>query len=418
MEQKLKIATIALSVLLVICFISLIAVFGSKQALMQQNSSLKQQKTKLLQENQALAEKISSIKKEKRNIEAKFAEVKDDLERLSSEKAQIQHKYEVVSEERDNLVDKLKELQRKSTHISTTVSTLAKKKEMPSVTKDEYWAGILKERAALQLDVSGLKDDLIQMQKKFNTLAVEKGSLETDVKDLRRQREDLIRRVDYNERLANSLSLELVREKKDKRRLQEQLKSLSEEQRRLSNQLKTLSRQKNALQRRLENAQQEKDKLSQRISELDATLKDKLAELFDAKQKLEETNKALKGISKTTTKSTAATTAVTAQSSTPSLQPQQQPAAVNLPPIVVHSAAVQKSFVGPFLAKVLAVNEENNFVIIDSGQRQGLKAGDSLSVYRDKKKIATVEVIQVRKDVAACDIKQTVASIHVGDTVR
>ena len=41
-----------------------------------------------------------------------------------------------------------------------------------------------------------------------------------------------------------------------------------------------------------------------------------------------------------------------------------------------------------------------------------------LSVYRDSKYIARLEVIQVRKDISAADIKDQWSKVVVGDTVK
>jgi hypothetical protein len=69
--------------------------------------------------------------------------------------------------------------------------------------------------------------------------------------------------------------------------------------------------------------------------------------------------------------------------------------------------------------QVLAVNEENNFVIIDMGETDGIKVGQSFSIFRNGQKIAAVEVIQIRKEISAADIKNVTSGskIKVGDSV-
>ena len=70
------------------------------------------------------------------------------------------------------------------------------------------------------------------------------------------------------------------------------------------------------------------------------------------------------------------------------------------------------------IGKVLAVNREHNFVVIDLGEEQGIKPGQLFDVIREGKSIATVEVIQTRKSVSACDIKEQDTNVWVGDTVK
>jgi hypothetical protein len=66
----------------------------------------------------------------------------------------------------------------------------------------------------------------------------------------------------------------------------------------------------------------------------------------------------------------------------------------------------------------MAVNRDNNFVIIDLGEETGINVGNSFQVYRDGKSIANIEAIQVRSDMAACDIKKETRPIKVGDIVK
>lgn len=98
---------------------------------------------------------------------------------------------------------------------------------------------------------------------------------------------------------------------------------------------------------------------------------------------------------------------------------------MELAPIVVSSADNPTGFAkasnpnAPGIdGNIVSINPENNFVIIDIGEGSGIKAGDTLNVYREAEYIAGLEVIQVRKDIAAADIISKVTDIQVGDAVR
>jgi hypothetical protein len=86
------------------------------------------------------------------------------------------------------------------------------------------------------------------------------------------------------------------------------------------------------------------------------------------------------------------------------------------PPAPVPTPAPAPALVG----KVLTINRENNFIVIDLGSDNGVKVGNIFSIYRDigGKSIADVEIIQLRKNISACDIKKESVSIHVGDVVK
>ncbi len=93
------------------------------------------------------------------------------------------------------------------------------------------------------------------------------------------------------------------------------------------------------------------------------------------------------------------------------------------PPIVVSSDGQAVNFntgmTNPGLnGKVVSVNKDNNFVVVDIGESQNIQVGETLNVYRDSKYIARLAVIQVRKDISAADIKDQWTDIKVGDIIR
>ena len=94
---------------------------------------------------------------------------------------------------------------------------------------------------------------------------------------------------------------------------------------------------------------------------------------------------------------------------------------VELPAIVVRSSpSLEKEKAEPvmFSGKILAVNAESNFVVIDLGMVSGVKPGDKFNVYREGRAIGSIEVIQVRDSISACDIKRVTAPLKIGDKIR
>ncbi len=70
------------------------------------------------------------------------------------------------------------------------------------------------------------------------------------------------------------------------------------------------------------------------------------------------------------------------------------------------------------VAKIVSIDKENNFVVVNAGRDSGLKIGDSFQVYRNGKGIGMVEVIQTRERIAACDIKSESTPLRVGDSIQ
>ena len=74
---------------------------------------------------------------------------------------------------------------------------------------------------------------------------------------------------------------------------------------------------------------------------------------------------------------------------------------------------------GKTQGSIISINETNNFVIVDLGQENSpVSVGNPLKVYRGSNQIATLEVIQLRRDICAADIKDKSSELKVGDVVK
>ena len=144
----------------------------------------------------------------------------------------------------------------------------------------------------------------------------------------------------------------------------------------------------------------EKDGMSKQLEQTETVLQNKIGEIWEIKDSLDRSFKPVKAGSQAGNE-------------------------VELPPIVVSnqgpalavfpdSEATKPGFEG----KIISVNEDNHFVIVDIGQKRGLRAGDTLGVYRGSDYVARLEVLQVRPDIAAADLKEQWSKVKVGDTVR
>jgi hypothetical protein len=99
---------------------------------------------------------------------------------------------------------------------------------------------------------------------------------------------------------------------------------------------------------------------------------------------------------------------------------------MELPPIIVNAPNNQQQASNPAPGamgkkegSIISINESNNFIITDLGQENSsVSVGNSLKVYRNSNQIATLEVIQVRRDICAADIKEKSTGLKVGDIVR
>jgi len=381
MDKKVRFIFIGLIGLLLVSSLFLFSTIASKQALMREYTDTRESLTK---ENEVLVQKVNLALEDKRRLSERLSVIEKDLERVAKEKSQLEKKYELSVKEKGDLIEQLREKK---------VQAVAETAAPAGAAEDAYWAGILKEKVGLEMQIANLKKEADDLRIVLEEAKRDKATMDLEVSSLTRDKGELDNRVTYTEKITDSLSSELVREKKEKRKFQEELGSLKNEHLVLLRQLKSLSNQKASLEQRLSDTELAKADLDKRIKDMSEMLEYKLTQVMDVKEDLQQIQQGTQ------------------------LTPSSQKSSVDLPPIIVRSAP-QAPSPAKYTAQVLAVNRENNFVIIDLGEQDGLKPGINFGVYRDGNKIATIEVIQTRKNVSACDIKQASGPINVGDIVR
>ncbi|MCM8801386.1 MAG: hypothetical protein NC912_05210 [Candidatus Omnitrophica bacterium] len=383
MENKLRFILIGLVGILIISIFINLQISASKQALLEE-------KENLITENSNLARQLEEAKQRARQLDEKLSMVNRDLDKVVQEKSELQRKVDLLRKEREELIEKLK--------AKKEEPAVAKEELKPSVPEDSYWAKVLKEKAELEIRLAGLKNELDNTRINYEQIQQEKNLLDLEIKNLTRQNDELKQQIDYNQKIFDNTLKELVLEKNDKTKIQESLKMLKNENTVLRRQLSSLSDRKVDLERKIVELQKENTTLKNKFTQMEALLRNKMQQMEDLRKELEL--------------------------GFPSQKVEEKKEVVELPPIVVKPSASSTEVEaltkpGAFTpGKVLAVNKEHNFVIIDLGQEHGIKPGDTFRVFQADKYIGELEVIQVRKEISACDIKSQTQPIKIGDTVR
>ena len=392
MEQKTKFIIMGLGVFLAISIFIALQAYTTKEqvrrerdTLVNDNATLNQKIELFLKDNQKLKEKMDSLNNDLNKVSREKADIQGQKDELERQKEGIQARYESIARERDELVEKLK-----------TQPAAEEKKELP-VSTDAYWAGILKEKMQLAMVVENMRSEL-------SALKIKNDQLGRDSGNLNRERDELEQQLNYNQKMFDSMASELVLEKNAKRMLQESSKSLKNENMLLRRQLKGLSSKQAELENKFIKLQQEKTDIDRRFNEMATLLEERLSKVSEIKQQLEVVRSGSGGEINIA-------------------QPEKEKIkeSVELPPIVVRpqSEKITSEEALSAQGRVLEINKENNFVIIDTGEESGVKTGDAFQVYNiEGQAIATIEAIQVRPKITACDIKKETTPIIVGDTVR
>jgi chromosome segregation ATPase len=361
--------------------------------------NLKDQLSKLEEEKSSLESKLRGAQKQAEDLQGELANMMSDRD---SWKAKV----DSLKGERDALVAQIQTLSQPKVSEATAASALGGIDPEPKTidipvgampTNEDEWAAIFKAKAELEVKLEDIKRDFSKSSVEIVELKKAKEELELEIDKFKHDQEDLRRDIQYKEDLVNNLSLELARTKNDRKFIATRVAELNEENDGLRQQLKRLVTSKGALEKSIVHLTDEKSKIQKQLDGTEGLIQSKIDEIWEIKESLDKTFKE----SRTTGASNE----------------------VELPPIVVSSGEQAINFnaglTSPgYNGKVVSVNEDNNFVIVDIGESAGVKLGEVLSVYRDSKYVARLEVIQVRKDISAADIKEQWSKIKAGDVVK
>lgn len=266
--------------------------------------------------------------------------------------------------------------------------------------QEEHWAQLLKEKAALELEMDKLKKELSEYSIEIVELKQANEALQIELDTVKHEKEEMEADIQHNEALVNNLSVELARTKNDRKFVADKVAKLEQQNTELRQQIKKLSSAKTAVEKSIVRLVQDKDGVQKKLEQTETLVQSKIDEIWEIKDSLDRSFQAAK--------------------STPTA------GEVELPPIVVSAGGSSHpggSFsldgIKPgFEGKIVSINEGNNFVIIDVGEKRGVHPGDILGVYRGSEYIARLEVIQARQDISAADLKDQWAKVKVGDIVR
>ena len=384
MDQKARFIIIGLIVAAMAGFFLFAYALNQKQALVRERGALQ---ASLEEKGQQLSKMDARI----RAMENEKVSLSREIENLGRENQELQKRYELASKAKDELAEKLKAAQRQAFPLSPAAQPA------PEVTPgtDAYWAGILKAKTDLEMQLVTVRNELRSLQIGNEQLQREKAATELDVSNLRREREDLRRQLEYNKKMMDSIAKELVREKNDKMQIGDSLKAMQGDNLMLTRQLKALNAHKINLEKKVQDIQEKKGSFERRLGEMEVMLTDRLSQINSLKEQIE-------GI----------------RQGKPAEAQQPRKDSVELPSIVVRPSAEATAAAVKAEGRVVALRKEHNFLITDLGEEAGIKVGNVLQVFRDGAPIAAVEVIQVRKGLAAADIKKSTGEIKIGDTVR
>ena len=390
----------------------------TKSKLESEVAQLQQRELKQLAAAKELGKKLEEAQAQEAKLKQQYTNLNDQVQSLESDRNEWKSRFNDLRTERDSLVTQIQELQLKQQVIAQQapraqvaeqqpqqqqpVFTMPQMPEIPAGEMEErYWAEVLKEKAGLELKLAELQSELSGGVVEVGELKKINSDLSLELSSLKNEKEEIERKIKYSEDLANTLSIDLAREKNDKRYVSRRLDTLKEENAQLRMEVKKLTSSRMGLEKNIARLKEDKDKIERSLAETESVIQNRIDEVIDIKRTLDRRLEPISSLGK--------------------------PQEIELPPIIVSAqpfgnrvataSSGNVASVG-FNGRILSINNENNFAIVDIGEANGIHVGDTLNVYRQDKYVAGLEVIQVRGDISAADIKNASTRIRVGDIVR
>ncbi len=403
MNAKIKVLLIALAV---ICAIALVIAFHLNGLYKTLTLEYEFKQTEFENERTVLNKQLASLRQAKKKLDIQMGDLKAKYDVLTRDHESLKGKFDLVTKERATLVERMTELASEKKSLEEEVVELKASGGMTAVsyavptdtpTDDAYWANLLREKAALEIEVKSMGSQLDDAKLKLATAMDEGRKIDLQLKTALDGRRDLERRFIYNEKLARTLSEDLVREKRDKKTMMTHLDSLRQENFELKSRLMAIGDKKTSLEGKLVDLRQEREILAKRLADLDSVLQERVDQIIEVRDDLRSARIEARKVSTRDSR------------------------VVQLQPIVVRATEdLPSRRAAPVSGQILAINDENNFVIVDVGEQDGLAVGQTLSVTRESMKIGTLEVIQTRREISAADIKniQAGTKLRIGDSVR
>ena len=339
-----------------------------------------------------LSTEITLANQEKTELKSKLQAIEDKFKALEASHATLKSERETAAGERD-------ELKRDLASVKKGKAFLEKRlKEMES---DMFVASLLKQKVSLEVEIQRLRSEIDPKNQEISRLKAEGMDKEIILSRLQEENNLIEQRLKDSEQVAQILSSDILKEKdlnKDDKAAHEKIAMENNALKSRIGELGKIAKEYNILLA-------EKENMRTKIAKLESDIEYKNREIDKFKIALQE-NAARHGETRA--------------------EAYHSPEEVNLPPIITQKTA---KLTTPSLerigekselkGRIVTVNKEHNFVVIDLGKQDGIGIGNKFNVYREDMFLGSIEIIQARDRIAAADIKDLKEGmdIEINDTV-
>ncbi len=330
--------------------------------------------------------------REKTELKSKLQSIEERFNTLEASHKGLRSEHEIAVSERDGLKRELAGVKKGKAFLE---------KRLREMESDMFVANLLKQKVGLEVEIERLKNDMDPKNQEISRLKAESVGKDLMLVKLQEEKNLVEQRLKNSEQVAQIISNDFLKEKdinKDDKRMSEKI-----------------AMENNALKSKISEFEEIAKEYNSLLAEKE-NMKAKLARLeSDVEYKNQEINKFKIAFQENAVKSQE----VRAEA-------YHSPEEVDLPPIRAQKTARLTS---PSLermaeklelkGRIITINREHNFVVIDLGKQDGIDIGNRFNVYRGETFLGSVEIIQTRDRIAAADIKDLKEglSIEINDTV-
>ena len=330
--------------------------------------------------------------KEKTELKSKLEAIEYRFNTLEASHSILKSERETAAGERDSLRKELASVKKGRTFLEKRL------KEMES---DIFVAGLLKQKVELEVEIERLRNDMAPKDKEISMLKAESMDRDLSLAKLREDKISIEQKLKNAEQVGRILSGDLLKEKDSYK----EDKAMSEKIAMENNALRSKIAEFEGIAKEYNSLLAEKENMKTNIARLESDIEYKNREIDKIKIALQENAARPKEVR---------------------AEAYHSPEEVDLPTIVAQKTAKlttpSMERIGEssdLKGRIVTINKEHNFVVIDIGRQDGVGIGNKFNVYRGTTFLGSIEIIQARDRIAAADIKDLTEgmNIEINDTV-
>ena len=169
-----------------------------------------------------------------------------------------------------------------------TVVFLPQLLDVTSAQGDHYWAAVLKQKAALQVELEKERSGLDQAALQVVELKKQNSDLEVEVKKISNEKDEIIQKIKYGQDLADNLSIDLARSRNDQQAVDDRADKLKDENLQLLSQVRDLDSTKLELEKTVSHLTDDKDVMQKKLIETESVIQSRIDDIWKIKQSLDK----------------------------------------------------------------------------------------------------------------------------------